>query len=271
MQDFTDKVAVITGGASGIGLAVGQALATRGAKLVLADIEPRVLDQAVAALRSDGADVIGIVTDVGDASAVDALAASSWRHFNAVDIVFNNAGVAVFGPIQDMTHADWEWSLRVNLWGPIHGVEAFVPRMIEQGTGGHVLFTASFAGLVPNRELAPYNVTKAAVIALAESLRKDVREHSIGVSVLCPMRVTTNIDLSSRNRPDALGGPGANRTYTDAERAALDGRLLAVEPVAEAVIDAMQRNNLYIHTHKEAEDYFRKRADRITAAFATAL
>ncbi len=271
MQDFQDKVAVITGGASGIGLAVARALAASGARLVLADIEREALDAAVAEFDAGGSAAIGLITDVSDRDAVHALADAAWDRFGGVDIVMNNAGVAVFGPTQDMTHADWQWTVDVNLWGPIHGVEAFVPRMIEQGRGGHVLFTASFAGLVANRDLGPYNVTKAAVVALAESLRKDVREHGIGVSVLCPMRVASSIDFSARNRPQALGGPDANRTYTDEERAALDGRLLDAAPVAGLVLDAMRRNELYIHTHREAAEYFHRRAERIEAAFANAL
>ncbi|MEQ8232446.1 MAG: SDR family NAD(P)-dependent oxidoreductase [Gammaproteobacteria bacterium] len=271
MDDFNDKVAVITGGASGIGLAVARALGAAGAKLVLADVEQPALDAAVADLERAGRQAIGVVIDVSSRDAVDALAARAWDTYGAVDIVMNNAGVAVFGATQEMTHADWQWSVDVNLWGCIHGVESFVPRMIEQGRGGHVLFTASFAGLVPNRELGPYNVTKAAVVALAESLRKDVRHHGIGVSVLCPMRVVSNIDFSARNRPDALGGPTANRTYTDEERAALDGRLLDVDPVATLVLDAIRRNDLYIHTHREAREYFGKRAERVSAAFDHAL
>ncbi|MGR8921391.1 MAG: SDR family NAD(P)-dependent oxidoreductase [Gammaproteobacteria bacterium] len=271
MQDFTDRVAVITGGASGIGFAVARALATAGARVVLADIESEALDRAVDELAEGGAAVSGKLTDVADRAAVDELAAYARDTHGAVDIVFNNAGVAVFGATQDMTHEDWTWTIDVNLWGAIHGVEAFVPHMVRAGRGGHVLFTASFAGLVPNRELGPYNVTKAAVIALAESLRKDVREHGIGVSVLCPMRVKSNIDFSARNRPQTLGGPSANRTYTDEERAALDGRLLEVEPVAQLVLEAIERNELYIHTHREAETYFSKRAQRIADAFDRAL
>jgi NAD(P)-dependent dehydrogenase (short-subunit alcohol dehydrogenase family) len=271
MHDLHNKVAVITGGASGIGYAVASALAVQGVKLVLADIEQPVLDDAVANLRSSGAQAIGVVTDVSKRDAMQALADSAWEHFGQVDIVMHNAGVVVFGTAQAMTHDDWAWTIDVNLWGPIHGVEIFTPRMIKQGTGGHMVFTASFAGLVANRELAAYNVTKSAVVALAESLRKDVREYAIGVSVLCPMRVTSNIDYSARNRPDLHGGPAANRTYTDDERAALQGRLLSVEPVAELVIDAIRRNEPYIHTHKEAAEYFRKRADRISAAFEQAL
>jgi NAD(P)-dependent dehydrogenase (short-subunit alcohol dehydrogenase family) len=269
ISDFTGKVAVITGGASGIGMAVAQALGQAGAKLVLADIEEPVLEEAVRQLDKSGVEVIGVRTDVGDRTSVQALADRAWARFGGVDILMNNAGVATFGPTQKMAHADWAWSIQVNLWGPIHGVEAFVPRMVEQGRGGHVVFTASFAGLVPNRDLGPYNVTKAGVVALAESLRKDLRGTGIGASVLCPMRVASNIDHSYRNRPQGLGR--SVNTYSDEELAALQGRTLEAAPVAELVLDAIRRNQLYIHTHTEAEPLFRARSERISAAFAHAL
>ncbi|WP_439817539.1 SDR family NAD(P)-dependent oxidoreductase [Zavarzinia sp. CC-PAN008] len=271
MDDFKGRVAVITGGASGIGLATAQSLARAGARLVLADIEQGVLDKAVAGLKADGADVIGVRTDVASKESVDALAERAFGHFGAVHVLFNNAGVAVFGPTQDMTHADWKWSIDVNLWGPIHGVEAFVPRMVKQNQGGHVLFTASFAGLVANRELGPYCVTKFGVVALAECLQKDLRDHGIGVSVLCPMRVATNIDHSYRNRPADLGGPTANRTYSDDELAALAGRTLDVADVGDLVVDSIRRNDLFIVTHKEAQGFVKRRFDRIDQAFAHAL
>lgn len=271
MEDFNNNVAVITGGASGIGYAVASALAHQGSRIVIADIEQAVLDKACKELHQSGFDVLGVKTDVSDRAQVQALADAAWDHFGQVDIVMHNAGVAVFGAAQDMTHEDWAWTMNVNLWGPIHGVEIFTPRMIKQATPGHIVFTASFAGLVANRELAAYNVSKAAVVALSESLRKDIAQHGIGVSVLCPMRVSSNIDFSARNRPEALGGPEANRTYTDEERAALQGRLLDVEPVAELVLAAIRNNEPYIHTHKEASAYFQKRAARISGAFERAL
>jgi len=267
MQDLKDRVAVVTGGASGIGLATARALAREGAKLVLADVEAPALDRAVAALRAEGAQAVGVPTDVGDLAAVQALADRAWSAFGAVHIVFNNAGVAVTGPTQDATHADWEWSVRVNLWGPIHGVEAFVPRMIDQGQGGHLLFTASFAGLVPNRHLGPYCVTKFGVVALAECLHKDLREHGIGVSVLAPMRVASAIDQSHRNRPAEFGGPVAMAIYSDEEMAQLAGRTLAAEPVAELVVDGIRHNRLYLHTHAEARAFVRRRWERVDAAF----
>jgi NAD(P)-dependent dehydrogenase (short-subunit alcohol dehydrogenase family) len=274
ISDFQGKVAVITGGASGIGLALATALARQGVKLVLADIEQGALDKAVAGLTGAGAQAIGVRTDVSDRASVQALADRAFSHFGAVHIVANNAGVAVFGATQDMTHHDWEWSINVNLWGPIHGVEAFVPRMVAQGEGGALIFTASFAGIVPNRHLGPYNVTKAGVVALAESLRKDLRGTGIGVSVLCPMRVTTNIDRSFRNRPAELGGgvtEAEANVYSEDERAALQGRTLEVGPVAELVVEALRRDQAFIHTHTEAKALFRARADRIEAAFNHAL
>lgn len=271
MKDFTDRVAVITGGASGIGFAVARALGRRGMKLVLADIEAAALDRAVARMTGEGFQATGKVTDVGDRAAVEALADHAWSRFGGTHIVMHNAGVAVFGPLQTMTDQDWAWSLRVNLQGPINGVQAFMPRMLAQGQGGHMVFTASFAGLVPNRDLGPYNVTKAAVVALAESVHKDLRSAGIGASVLCPMRVETAIDQSFRNRPPELGGPTANRSYTDEERAQLQGRALDVEPVAELVVDAIRRGDLYIHTHVEAQAYIAKRAEKIQESFKHAL
>ncbi|GGC58937.1 SDR family NAD(P)-dependent oxidoreductase [Chelatococcus reniformis] len=270
MDIIEGKVAVITGGASGIGLATARSLARQGAKLVLADIEAPALDKAVTELKAAGAEVIGVRADVSNRDSVAALADAAWNHFGAVHIVFNNAGVAVFGPMQDMTHADWDWTMRVNVWGPIHGVEVFVPRLIAQGQGGHVLFTASFAGLISNRDLGPYSVSKAAVVAMAECLAKDVKRHGIGVSVLCPMRVETRIDESFRNRPAELGG-STPIVYPDKESGSLEGRTLPVAGVGDLVVDSIKRNDLYIITHKETETFLERRFDRLKAAMAHAL
>lgn len=271
MQDFRNKVAVITGGASGIGYAVAEALGREGAKLVIADIEQGALDAATAKLKDAGYEAEGVRTDVSNRDSVLALADRTWARFGGCHVVMHNAGVAVFGPAHEMTHQDWKWSIDVNLWGPVHGVEAFLSRMLKQGEEGHMVFTASFAGIVPNRDLGPYNVTKAAVVALAESLRKDLRGTGIGSSVLCPMRVTTNIDRSYRNRPEELGGAKANRSYSGDELATLEGRTLSVGPVADLVLDAIRKDRLYIHTHKEARPFFEGRAARIATAFEDAL
>src|SRR5438874_674335 len=159
--------------------------------------------------RADGAVAHGVVCDVTSLEQMDALARRAFELLGGVHVVFNNAGVAVAGPVAEMSHDEWRWVIDVDLWGPIHGVEAFVPRLIEQGQGGHVLFTASFAGLVPNIGLGPYCVAKYGVVALAEVLSRELRPHGIGVSVLCPMRVATNIGASERNRSEVYGGPRA--------------------------------------------------------------
>ena len=264
MENLTDKVAVITGGASGIGLATARKLAAEGARLVLADVEEPALTAAAAEL-----DALPVVCDVGDRAAVAALATTTYEAFGHADIVFNNAGVAVGGPTVEMSHDDWEWLMRVNLWGPIHGVEEFLPAMVERGAGGHLLFTASFAGLVPNVGLGPYCVTKYGVVAMAEVLQKELRADGIGVSVLCPMRVATNIGESERNRPNELGGPEASPRVEDQGEDNPDqaGRVLDVDDVAANVVDAIKRNRLYIVPHAESRRFVERRFQRIDAAF----
>ena len=261
-------VAVITGGASGIGLATARLLAARDHSLVLADIEPTALTAAVAELSAT-TETIGVVTDVSKREAVVALADETMSRFGRVDVVFNNAGVAVNGPIVEMQHSDWKWQIDVNLWGPIHGVEAFLPHVIAGGRGGHMLFTASFAGLAPNVGLGPYCVTKYGVVALAEVLHREVREHNIGVSVLCPMRVATNIGSSERNRPVELGGADAPARVADQseENRDLAGRVLPVELVAEQVVAAIGTDRLYIVPHEESRGMVRRRFERIDRAF----
>lgn len=266
MDDLEGKVAVITGGASGIGLATARNLGGRSVKLVLADVEQAALDTAVSELAATGADVIGVQTDVADLAAVEALADATWEHFGAAHVVFNNAGVAVAGPIAEMTHADWKWTIDVDLWGPIHGVEAFLPRMIEQGQGGHIVNTASFAGLVPNDGLGVYCVAKYGVVAMSEVLQRELRQHEIGVSVLCPMRVATNIDASGRNRQGDYGGPEAQQ-YPEVDEENMSGRMIPVEEVAQLVVDGIVDNRLYLFPHPEARQFIARRFDRIDRAF----
>jgi NAD(P)-dependent dehydrogenase (short-subunit alcohol dehydrogenase family) len=269
MENVSGKVAVITGGASGIGFATAKALVARGAKIMIADIERGALDKAVAQLKSGHATVDGVLCDVGDLASVKHLADTTFSRMGGAHIVFNNAGVAVGGPIAEMKHSDWEWIMRVDLWGPIHGVEAFLPRMIEQGEGGHILFTASFAGLVPNVGLGPYCVAKYGVVALAEVLQREMRPHNIGASVLCPMRVATNIGNSERNRPADLGGPTASpRVEPQGEdNSNMAGRVMAVEDVATQVVNAIITNRLYILPHEESRKSIRRRFERIDRTF----
>ncbi len=271
MKDFNNKVAVITGGGSGIGFAIAKLLGKRGAKLVIADIQQSALDEATESLAQEAIEAIGVNVDIRDRQAVHALADTAWNTFGAVHFVMHNAGVAVFGAAWELTETDWDWTMQVNLDGVVNGVLAFLPRMVKEGHEGHMLFTASFAGLVPNRNLAPYNISKAAVVSLAESLHKDLKGTKLSASVLCPMRVATQIEQSARNRPDELGGPEANRSYTEEEQSSLQGRSLEVDAVAEHTIQSVERGDLYIHTHKEAAEFVRRRGDKIWQSFENAL
>jgi NAD(P)-dependent dehydrogenase (short-subunit alcohol dehydrogenase family) len=269
MENLAGKVAVITGGASGIGFATAKALANKGVKIVIADIEAKALEQAVKTLSSEGAKVKGVVCDVASLASVQQLADAAFSKMGAVHIVFNNAGVAVGGPIAAMKHSDWEWIIKVDLWGPIHGVEVFLPRLIDQRQGGQMLFTASFAGLVPNEGLGPYCVAKYGVVALAEVLRREMRQHDIGVSVLCPMRVETNIGSSERNRAADFGGAEASPGVQaqSADNLNLAGRVLQVDEVAAKVVDAILANRLYILPHDESREFLRRRFERIDRTF----
>ena len=194
--------AVITGGASGIGFATATELARRGARVVLADVDKPALEQAVARLQAEGVDAHGVMCDVRHLEEMVHLADEAFRLLGRVDIVFSNAGIVVAGPIAQMTHDDWRWVIDIDLWGSIHAAEAFVPRLLEQGTGGHIAFTASFAGLVPNAGLGAYGVAKYGVVGLAETLARELRDNGIGVSVLCPMVVETKLSPT----PNAFAG-----------------------------------------------------------------
>ena len=266
------RAAVITGGASGIGLATAKALGARGARVLLADIEQSALSAAASEVEAAGApQVATAVCDVADLESMQALADTAFAALGEVHILFNNAGVALGGPMLDMTHDDWRWIIDVDLWGAIHGVEAFVARMRDQGSGGHVLFTSSFAGLVPNVGLGAYCVAKYGVVALAEVLRREVRAHDIGVSVLCPMRVSTNINSSQRNRAQAYGAVEAPPTPEPEEPEADDGnmagRVLDVDEVAGRVLAAIDSNQLYILPHAESREFVQRRFARIDACF----
>jgi NAD(P)-dependent dehydrogenase (short-subunit alcohol dehydrogenase family) len=272
VEDLAGTVAVITGGASGIGLATARRLADAGGRIVLADVEAGALSAAAADLSGRGVEVEAVVCDVRRLADVEAVADAAWSRFGSVDIVFNNAGVALAGPVWTMSHDDWRWVIDVDLWGPIHGVEAFVGRMVEQGTGGHLLFTSSFAGLVPNVGLGAYCVAKYGVVALAEVLSRELRPHGIGVSVLCPMRVATAIGTSERNRPADLGGPGPGAAMRQPGSAAEDlaGRVLPVDDVAADVVDAIRHNRLYVLPHEESREPVRRRFARIERDFDAA-
>ena len=261
------KVAVITGGASGIGLATARRLADRGCKLVLADIEQAALNSATAELPA-GTEVLLVRTDVAKRTDVERLAARTRERFGPVDILFLNAGVGATGPLVDATHEDWEWMIGVNLWGPIHGVEAFLPSIVRADREAHIIFTASFAGVVTNEGLGPYSVTKYGVVALAETLKRELRKTPVKVSVLCPMKVGTNIEHSHRNRPADLGGPDAGNDV-DFDDPGFAGRIVSPHDAAKIVVDAIGSDELYLFTHEECREPIVRRFQKIDAAFET--
>ena len=262
MTDLDGRVAVVTGGASGIGRAMAERFARERAKIVLADIDERALAAVVHSINARGGHAHGVLTDVTHLSSVQALAETAYRTFGKVNVLCNNAGVALWGGLETATHRDWQWVLGVNLWGVIHGIESFVPRMIASKEPGHIVNTASMAGLVATRGLGVYNTSKYAVVGLSETLAKDLRPYHIGVSVLCPMGVATQIRESGRNRPATL----ANDTPTVAEPVELMGRTLAPAMVAEMVLSAIRANRLYVITHEEGLEALRRRHERLEQA-----
>src|SRR4051794_26987241 len=270
MKNLSGKVAVITGGASGIGRAVAGRCAAAGMKVVLADIEQSALELAEKELSGDGADVIAVPTDVSKSESVDALAERALEAFGAVHVLHNNAGVAAGGPIWECTLADWQWVLGVNLWGVIHGVRTFVPIMLERGEEGHIVNTASAAGLTSPPFLGPYNVTKHGVVTLSETLARELAmQHSkIKVSVLCPGFVNTGIFTSNRNRPDELRNPEDDDSIASVLAAHVMEGALAPEIVADHVLDAVRHEQFYILTHPELMEAIKGRMDDIVTGKA---
>jgi NAD(P)-dependent dehydrogenase (short-subunit alcohol dehydrogenase family) len=265
MDPFRQRVAVITGGAGGIGLALAEAFAARGASLVLADLDEAGLARAAAALAPSAAPVLTVPTDVTALDSVQALAAAAQRRFGAVHLVCNNAGIALMGDMHRATHRDWQYTMNVNFWGVVHGVETFVPLLLAQGQGGYVLNTASMAGLVGMRGLGVYCASKFAVVGLSESLRRELEPLGIGVSVLCPMVVDTPLNENSlRLRPPAL----RNKAGAPAGAAnPLAGPVISPQEVARRVVRGIERGDLYILTHAEQRDMLRRRAAKLDAVF----
>jgi NAD(P)-dependent dehydrogenase (short-subunit alcohol dehydrogenase family) len=268
VQDLKGKVAVVTGAASGIGNAVATRLAGEGMKVVLADIEEGPLADAEKVLADTGATVLAVPTDVTKGDQMDALAEKTYATFGTAHVIHNNAGVATGGPMWTLTEADWQWVLGVNLWGVIHGVRAFVPRLVEQGEG-HVVNTASMAGLTSAPMMGPYNVSKHGVVTLSETLAAELALHGspVKVSVLCPGWVNTRINKADRNRPAELQPPdGADTTMMDMGRQLLDGLLksgLQPSEVASRVLDAIREERFYILTHPEMTPMVQQRMEDI--------
>jgi NAD(P)-dependent dehydrogenase (short-subunit alcohol dehydrogenase family) len=251
VKNFRDRVAVVTGAASGIGLALAERFAGEGMKVVMADIEAGALATASDSLRRKGAAILATRVDVSRPEDVERLADETYDAFGAAHVVCNNAGVAVIGAVHEHTLADWQWVINVNLWGVIHGVHTFLPRMLAGGDEGHFVNTASMAGLTTAPFMSVYDVTKHGVVALSESMYKELSMTGapIGVSVVCPGLIDTNIMRSSRNRPESLAEQGKAGPMAQAFGQALSGRLVGGYPpseVAEHVVSGIREGRFYI-------------------------
>ena len=262
---FRGRVAVITGGAGGIGFAMAEAFAARGAKIALADLDEAAMDARARLLRERGTEVLCVRTDVTQRASVNGLAERVFQHFGAAHLVCNNAGIAIAGPLLQMTPDDWRLTMDIDFWGVVHGVEAFAPRLIEQKQGGHILNTASMAGLVGMSWLGVYCAAKFAVVGFTESLRRELEVHEIGISVLCPMIVATDITANSM-RMRGLEVPKAVAEPDQPPAGALRGGVIGTEEVARRVVRGIERNDLYILTHPEQRELLRRRAARLEEA-----
>lgn len=265
MQDFEGKVAVVTGGASGIGEGMARSFAAEGMHVVVSDIEHEGAERVSRELRDGGVKSIAIQTDVSDRQAVEALAEKTFAEFGAAHLVCNNAGVCVGGSAHESTDADWSWLFRVNVDGVIHGCQAFIPRLIEQGQASHIVNTASIGGLLPGGDiLGVYTATKAAVVGISESYADSIRPHGIGMSILCPAFVTTNLIDAERNRPKELGERPGNL-----EPVLGGGFEEGMDPLVlgKWVVRAVREDRLFIFSHPEMRPAVEQHFERILADF----
>jgi NAD(P)-dependent dehydrogenase (short-subunit alcohol dehydrogenase family) len=274
VKDLRDKVAVLTGAASGIGRALAARCVREGMKVVLADVEAPALAEAARELEG-GADVLAVQTDVSRANEVEALAHRTLDRFGAVHLVFNNAGVIKGGVLWEQSLADWEWMINVNLWGVIHGVRTFVPIMLSQDVPCHLVNTASIAGLIAPPDQGIYNLTKHGVVAITETLYRELaaREAKLKVSVLCPSHVKTRIYDAERNRPPAYRDGNAAGAMPEqeleavwsevAERYKDHGGILEPAHIADCAFEAIRDERLYILTHPELNPLLAERIDAI--------
>ena len=271
MHDLTGKTAFVTGAASGIGLALARAFTRHGMHVMLADIEPAALDAAVDSLRHDGADARGVVCDVTDAASVEQAAAATLAAFGKVHVLCNNAGVGGGSGIDSISLATWRWVIDVNLMGVLHGIHAFLPHIRAHGEGGHIVNTASMAGLLSGLGFSPYGTSKFAVVGMSEGLAAQLKPLGIGVSVVCPGFVRTRIADSARNRPPRYGAmakpePASWAGKLAAELARLAEQGIDPDDVAARVLAAIRAGELYVFTHPEFRAEMVARFDAILAA-----
>ena len=271
-MDFTGKTAFVTGGASGIGLALCRAFGQRGMNVVIADVETATYANAVETLRREGVKSIGAICDVSDRASVAEAAARAFAEFGHVHILCNNAGVSRAGPIEAIAASDWEWVIGVNLKGLIHGLQIFLPHMKAHGEVSHIVNTASINGVVGTALAGPYSATKFASVGISEVLAAELEGSAIGVSVLCPSWVKTRMLDNGRNRPAQFGGPiSLDADSRNAERNRRYAQALAdgLDPadVAELVIKAIETRRLYIFTHGDRRESVAQRFEAMMAGF----
>ena len=274
MKEFKDKVAVVTGAASGIGWGLAEQCAGEGMKVVITDIEEAALKETEQALKAAGADVLAVVTDVSRLKDIETLAQKALDTYGGVHLLFNNAGVQVGAgsskPLWENTPADWEWVLGVNLWGVIYGTKVFIPIMLNQDTDCHIVNTSSMAGLITEPTLVIYAVTKAGVIKLSEGLYLQLKQmqSKVGVSVLCPAFVSSRLGDAVRNRPDELQNapdePGeTGQPVLSSSLRKDDWDVLSPEQCAEIVFTAIREDTFYILTHPMIKTLTKQRLDNI--------
>jgi len=254
MRELAGKTAFVTGGAGGIGFALARAFAQGGMKVMLADIEPDALEAAVESLQEFSPDIRGTICDVTDAASVERAAQATFNAFGRVHVVCNNAGVAAGGGIDHISLDNWRWVIDVNLMGVLHGIKSFLPHIRAHGEGGHIVNTASMAGMENELGFSPYGASKFAVVSMSEGLAMQLEPHGIGVSVLCPSFVRTRIGESGRNRPGRYGqsqplDPASPAAAMVAEIATQIEAGIDPATVAARVLTAIRENELYIFTH----------------------
>jgi NAD(P)-dependent dehydrogenase (short-subunit alcohol dehydrogenase family) len=254
MRELAGKTAFVTGGAAGIGLALGRAFAQSGMKVMLADIEADALQAAVKSLQEISPDISGTICDVAEAASVERAAQAAFDAFGNVHVVCNNAGVAAGGGIDHISLDNWRWVIDVNLMGVLHGIRSFLPHIRAHGEGGHIVNTASMAGMQSDLGFSPYGASKFAVVSMSEGLSLRLKPHGIGVSVLCPSYVRTRIGESGRNRPERYGqsqplDPAAPAGAMVAEIARQIEAGLDPATVATRVLTAIREDQLYVFTH----------------------
>jgi NAD(P)-dependent dehydrogenase (short-subunit alcohol dehydrogenase family) len=273
MEQLAGKTAFVTGGASGIGLALARAFLDAGMNVMLADVEEPALHSALRSLSNHGSRVAGAVCDVAERKTLQHAAAAAFAAFGKVHVLCNNAGVSRAGPMETIALSDWEWVVGVNLMGVVHGIEIFLPHIKAHGEGGHIVNTASIAGLAPGALSGPYAASKFGVVGLSEVLAEELAGSDVGVSLLCPSWVRTRMVDNGRNRPARFGG--RFDLASDTANAERNKRFLAAvaegmdpDAVATLVLRAIRDRRLYVFTHIERRAEVEARFRRILDDFA---